>query len=155
MRKQQMDIERDVEAFVKVCREAGLRVTPQRLAVFRELTRAEGHPSAEAVYRVVREDMPTISLDTVYRTLASLEERDIISRVGVFAGRARFEANRDPHHHFVCTKCGTIHDVAARDGGGGDWVGALPEGCTVRAVHVEIRGLCAACADGHSTPQRG
>jgi Fur family peroxide stress response transcriptional regulator len=58
-----------LERFRTAAREAGIRLTPQRLAIFEAVANNAAHPSAESVYRSVRESMPTVSLDTIYRTL--------------------------------------------------------------------------------------
>jgi Fur family peroxide stress response transcriptional regulator len=134
-----------MDSFLAHCRAAGMRVTPQRLEVFRELAQTDEHPDAETVFRGVRRRMPTVSLDTVYRTLWRLEEQGLISRVQVLSERARFDGNAIPHPHFVCTRCGLVRDVEyaafnevevpARMGGVG----------TVEALHVELRGICTNC----------
>jgi len=132
---------------VTLCREAGLKATHQRLEIFRELVQTDEHPDAETLYARVRERIPSLSLDTMYRTLRMLEEKGIISRVGCIKERARFDSNRKPHHHFVCSACGLIADFysdaldhfpippqVSRMGG-------------VDTVHVELRGKCTACRE--------
>ena len=61
-----------IESFLNRCRAAGLAVTPQRLAIFRRLVATDRHPSAEELHAVVRREMPTLSLATVYKTLDTL-----------------------------------------------------------------------------------
>lgn len=126
-------------------REAGLRLTHQRLEIVRVLAADETHPDVESVYRAVSERVPTISLDTVYRTLSTLTERGLIARVLFTPGPARYDPNTARHHHFVCTRCGLIRDV---DDGGLDAIG--PTAAVTRigrpdTVTVEFRGVCAAC----------
>ncbi|MBC8317138.1 MAG: transcriptional repressor, partial [Desulfobulbaceae bacterium] len=55
--------------FEKACRKANLKITHQRLEIFRELAKALDHPSAESLYKRLQKKLPTLSLDTVYRTL--------------------------------------------------------------------------------------
>ena len=55
--------------------------------------------------------MPTISLDTVYRTVATLTDLGLVRRVTLTPGPARYDANTSRHHHYVCTRCGLIRDV--------------------------------------------
>jgi len=62
-------IQERLERFVDVCRQKGLKVTPQRLEIFRELAASEEHPTAETLFNGIKVRMPTVSLDTVYRTL--------------------------------------------------------------------------------------
>jgi Fe2+ or Zn2+ uptake regulation protein len=127
-------------------RERGLKVTPQRQAVFRALHGNHTHPTAESVYAEVSEHMPTISLRTVYQTLNDLAGMGEILHLELGTGSARFDANVEhPHHHLVCDGCGMVRDVSAdlgsirvRDG--------LPPGFRVSGTDVVVRGLCEQCA---------
>ena len=136
------EVARRVERLSRGLRDAGLRLTHQRLEVVRVIAADETHPDVEAVYRAVRERVPTISLDTVYRTLATLAERGLISRVQFTAGAARYDANPARHHHFVCTRCGLIRDVedadldAIRPAAGGH-----PHRATRRGIRPVPRGV--------------
>ena len=87
-----------------------LKVTHQRLELYRELAQAEDHPSAEMLYKRLIKKLPTLSLDTVYRTLATLEKHRLITKVQTIESQARYEAKMDKHHHAVCSRCGTITD---------------------------------------------
>ncbi|MBU0681457.1 MAG: transcriptional repressor, partial [Proteobacteria bacterium] len=98
--------------FENACRKADLKVTHQRLEIFRELAQAHDHPSAEMLYNRIIKRLPTISLDTVYRTLATLEKHDLITRVQTLESQARLEAEMIRHHHAVCRKCGAITDFS-------------------------------------------
>lgn len=98
--------------FEKSCRLADLKVTHQRQEIYRELAQAEDHPSAEMLYKRIITRLPTISLDTVYRTLATFEKHGLISRVQTIESQARFEAEMVRHHHAVCRKCGAITDFS-------------------------------------------
>jgi Fur family peroxide stress response transcriptional regulator len=133
-----------IAAFRAMCRKAGIRVTPQRLEIFRELALAEDHPSAEELRERLDARMPTLSLDTVYRTLATFEQHGIISRVEVLDDHSRFDANRDRHHHLVCVRCRAVTDL--------QWPAfdQMPTPPTtgwgtVNSKHAELRGICAAC----------
>ena len=68
------ELDRKIEWFENQCRQAGLKVTPQRTAVYQELLRTQEHPSAELLHRKLRKKFPSISLDTVNRTLLTLNE---------------------------------------------------------------------------------
>ena len=97
-------------ALEKACREAGLRLTHQRLEIFRELSGSTDHPSAERLHQRLLRKIPTLSLDTVYRTLATLEIHGLVNRVESLESQARFEAARERHHHLICSGCGKIMD---------------------------------------------
>ena len=139
------ELEKRVKAFSEVSRRHGDKVTHQRMEIYRELAKTPEHPDAETIYRRVRKRIPSISLDTVYRTLRLLEDEGLISRVGSISERTRFDANTDRHHHFVCTECGFIGDVYNEE-----WnTLKSPKDVTlmgkVDSIHVELRGLCNTC----------
>ena len=106
----QHTLEQRMTEFEKACRTADLKVTHQRLEVYKELVQAEDHPSAEMLYKRILERLHTISLDTVYRTLSTLEKHGLITRVQTIESQARFEAKMVTHHHAVCSRCGAITD---------------------------------------------
>ncbi len=97
-------------AFEQACKDAGLRLTHQRLEIFRELAAASDHPSAETLHQRLRKSIPTLSLDTVYRTLATFAEYGLIGKIDTVESQARFEATGCRHHHLICRKCGSIAD---------------------------------------------
>ena len=106
------DLRGKLERFESTCREAGLRFTHQRTEIYRELARACDHPSAEMIFQRVRQRIPMISLDTVYRTLMTFEQHGLVYRLQVSQDQARFEPNMHPHQHFVCRKCNKIEDFS-------------------------------------------
>lgn len=127
-------------------REAGVRVTPQRLAIFEAAVHAAGHPDVETVFGAVRRRLPTVSLDTVYRTLHLFAEVGLLSLVGQSGERTRFDTNTRPHHHFVCTCCGAMQDFEAAAYDGLDLPPPAAGLGRVQSAHVELRGLCSRCA---------
>lgn len=106
----QEEIENRLAFFESECRRRGLRVTDQRREIFKIVAASQAHPSAEEVFEQARLKLTNVSLDTVYRTLASLEEMELIIRVGT-AGKERFDGDLRPHAHFICGKCGEVHDI--------------------------------------------
>lgn len=132
------------QAFAAALRADGLRMTHQRLEVIRELASAGHHPDADELFRAVRERVPTISRDTVYRTLSTLVSRGLIERIAA-PGAARFDPDASVHHHFFCVQCERIFDLGASD------LGNLPIPADIAGVgkitsaRLEIKGLCAMC----------
>lgn len=96
--------------FQAACRSAGLKLTHQRLEIYRELTVAKDHPSAEALYQRLIQKIPTLSLDTVYRTLATFTRHGLAHRVETVESQARFDAKHERHHHAICSRCHEIID---------------------------------------------
>src|SRR2546423_14487940 len=137
-----------MDAFVDSCRDAGSAVTPQRVAIFRRLAATDRHPSAEELHAAVRREMPTLSLATVYKTLDTLAGIGAVRPVSRLGARGRWDANLEPHHHLVCTSCGTVTDgaeprleAAARPAA----ALAARHGFEAAGHSVEIFGRCAAC----------
>src|SRR4051794_9824886 len=94
-------------------RAQGLKVTPQRQAIFRILHGHEAlgtadHPTADSVYASARVEMPTISLRTVYQTLNDLSAMGEVQALDLGTGSVRFDPNLDVHHHLVCESCGRV-----------------------------------------------
>lgn len=127
-------------------RSQGLKITPQRVAVFDALHDNPTHPTAESVHSAVVARMPTVSLRTVYQTLNDLAEMGEISRLEVGTGSARFDPNvEEPHHHLVCESCGMVRDlhVEVAPELGAD----VPDGFEVAGTELVVRGRCRSCAD--------
>ena len=139
------EIDRRVQALSAGIQDAGLRLTHQRLEIVREVAGSKTHPDVETLYRGVRKRMPTVSLDTVYRTLSVLTERGLIERVTATAGPARYDGNPFPHHHFVCTRCGLVRDI---DDANTDAIPPTKQTDSlgeVESIQIQYRGVCAAC----------
>lgn len=140
--------EKDIERFRNACRKASIKLTPQRLAVFGVVSRSRSHPTAETTWRELRPAMPSLSLDTVYRTLYTLDRIGMVIRLPGAEGSAHFDGNVCPHHHLVCRQCGAIEDI--------DWPEIdstkLPPKVKgwgqVERTHVQFRGICSRCLTG-------
>lgn len=140
-----MGIDISPRAFRDKCAERGLRVTPQREIIFKELMRAKDHPSADAVFRRVRRALPNISFDTVHRTLLSFSENGLACQVEGYGEQRRFEPDLEPHHHFRCLKCRAIIDVRHSVYDALSLPPGLPKGCTVLKKRVVLEGVCESC----------
>lgn len=73
------------------------------------------HPTADMIYTGVRQEIPNISLGTVYRNLMLLSEEGEISRLTVGDGTVHFDPNTSEHTHFVCSHCGCVQDLTVPD----------------------------------------
>src|SRR4051794_18324885 len=98
----------DVAARVRA---AGLKATPQRLAIVREIVRDPTHPTAQELYERLLPEMPSMSFATVYNTLDALAARGLCSVRSLAPGASRFDPNMTPHDHLVCDECGLVRDV--------------------------------------------
>lgn len=99
-----------IEDYGTRLRESGLRVTPQRLAVYEAVDVLHDHPTAEEVSQYIRKKHPEIALGTIYKTLETLAEKAILRRVKTDSGLLRYDAVDDRHHHIYCTHCDRIED---------------------------------------------
>ena len=143
--KETENLQKKMRAFEQACRAAGLKLTHQRLEIYRELAMSTDHPSAESLYKRLKKKLPTISLDTIYRTLSTLEEKNLIKRVQTVESQARFEAQMTQHHHLICDKCKQIIDFQWK---GFDDAG-LPEEVAqigqIRNKNIILLGICREC----------
>lgn len=132
------------EEIVDELRDAGFKVTPQRLAVVRALAGDDTHPTAQDLYDRLHDDFPTMSFATVYNTLAAVGS---IGRVQTLAlgGATRFDPNVEPHHHAICDVCGSVRDVPIRGRDRTRTDMDQLEGFEVHRVERIYRGRCAAC----------
>lgn len=99
-----------VNNFQEACRAKDLRVTPQRIEIFKEIASAVDHPTAEKLHLRLIERMPTLSLDTVYRTLGTFVDMGLINKVETIESQAHFEVSHTRHHHLICEQCKKIID---------------------------------------------
>jgi len=145
MKVAKQDIGQRMARFNEACRKSGAKLTHQRMEIFREVAQSTDHPDVEKVYQGVRKRMPTVSLDTVYRTLGWLKELGLITTLGPPRERTRFDANLSHHHHFVCVQCGLTRDFYSDKF---DKL-TLPESVQsigyVETTQVEVKGVCLKC----------
>ena len=127
-------------------RDCGLKLTPQRAAIYEALIDTTSHPTADELYRRVAKVHPMISPNTVYYTLAALQRAGLVCEVNYWHDGARFDANMTAHHHLICVGCRRIEDLEDKAlnclslsrGRRGDF--------QIMGHRVEFHGYCGACA---------
>lgn len=134
-----------LDAFRRTAKHNGLKLTPQRTAIFLELLRAKDHPSADDIYDRIVKKIPNISFDTVNRTLLTFSKIGLIKIVEGYGQAKRYDPDLAVHHHFRCTQCGRIidfHNAAYDDL-------AVPAEIAnrfkVTGKKVVLEGLCGEC----------
>jgi Fur family peroxide stress response transcriptional regulator len=127
-------------------RRAGLKATPQRLAIVRELVRDPTHPTAQELFERLRRELPSMSFATVYNTLDALASAGLCSALALAPGAARFDGNMGPHDHFVCDRCGLVRDLPRPARRAGASPAPSEPGFVVRSVEQIVRGFCPSCA---------
>lgn len=95
----------------ELLKQAGLRLTPQRLAIIGYMRGTKAHPSPETVYEALKPTNPGLSLNTVYQTLRALEDAGLVRRISMEENVYRYDANVAPHAHLVCLGCDRVDDT--------------------------------------------
>ena len=91
--------------------EKAIRYSKKREAILKAIRGTHIHPTAEWVYQTLKPTHPDLSLGTVYRNLSFFIEQGTIKSVGVINGQERFDGDTAPHSHFICKRCGAVHDL--------------------------------------------
>ena len=118
----------------------------KRNAILECLRSTDQHPSAETVHEMLKAEHPDISLATVYRNLALFKKQGLIQSIGTVNGIERFDANTDPHVHFVCTGCDAVLDFPQVEVPGSLGTEAEKQtGCHIDGCQLTFTGLCQNC----------
>jgi Fur family peroxide stress response transcriptional regulator len=144
-------------AMLRDLKRAGLKMTPQRIAIVRLFAEDESHPTAQDLFERLRPAFPSMSFATVYNTLDALARAGLSSTIRL-GQAARFDPNTAPHHHTVCDTCGDVRDVPATDPGSPNDL-RLPNVAgaprfAVRVVERVYRGTCASCSSSKKPAPR-
>jgi len=146
MKPNSTELQKRIKLFKSRFKQSGIKLTHQRLEIFQEVAQSIDHPDVETVYKGVRMRIPTISLDTVYRTLWLFLDLGLITTLGSPQIRFRFDANLNTHHHFVCSKCGLTRDFYSEQFDKMKVPLSIKSFGRVETTHVEVRGVCRKCA---------
>lgn len=122
-------------------RNAGLKITPQRMAILEILEGNKSHPSAHSIYDAVKEKYPMISFATVYKTLKVLEEVGEIQGLTIVDNKVHFDPDTTPHHHFLCRQCHSIIDIPHDQ----DFHLHSLDGHMVERFQIYYYGICSKC----------
>lgn len=132
---------------------SGQRYTEQRAAVFRYLRATDAHPTADEVFLHVREEVPGISLATVYKGLETLVGCGLATKLTYGDGSARYDGRTDEHHHVRCVACGLVSDLAGRaDDREVARLAASADRFKVTGYRLELTGYCADCRPATPAP---
>lgn len=124
-------------------KDKGVLVTIQRSAILEFLQDNTEHPTAEEIYQSLRGKYPALSRATIYNTLDLLKQHGLIQEITIERNKAHYDYKTEPHHHFLCSHCARIYDVAMekipckRE----EWV----DGHKMEAAWLYMTGTCAAC----------
>jgi Fur family peroxide stress response transcriptional regulator len=134
------------ETLVKRLKEAGLRITPQRLAIFHELVASDAHPTAQALFEKLQRELPSLSQATVYNSLQRFVAHGLIWEIGEAGdGAVHYDANPTPHIHLICTRCHRVEDVYDVPLEGLVTEVIARSGYQVQGMRIAYYGLCPSC----------
>lgn len=137
-----------VQEMVDELRRAGMRITPQRLAIVKTFAHDESHPTAQELFERLEPDFPSMSFATVYKTLDALARTGLCRTVRL-GNAARFDPNTMPHHHVVCESCAAVLDVPVRSNAPGraakKKIARVIPGFSIRSIERIYRGVCPRC----------
>ena len=139
------DKKQNFERFKQICKENGIKLTPQRLIIYEELINTDEHPSTDMLYQRVKETFPTISFDTVNRTLLTFHDIGVAGLVEGTGNPKRFDGNLDRHHHFQCMKCKKIVDIYDETYDNIQLSAEIQDTLNILKRTVHLEGICNEC----------
>lgn len=122
-----------------------MKYSKQRELILNTLRENMVHPTADYIYEVLKKELPSISLATVYRNLNQLAALGLIKKIEGLDGSVHFDHNLSNHYHFICTKCNKVYDVpydVAPDLA--DKVSAQT-GLIIENYDISFKGICPKC----------
>lgn len=140
-----VEVDEKIRCFTSLCRKIGLRVTPQRIEIYKELIKTDEHPSAEILHGKVKKTFPNISFDTVNRTLLTLNEIGAAFIVEGSGDVRRFDGGLEKHQHFKCTKCKRIVDFHHQPFDDIKVPASIGKRFTVLRKSIYLEGICDLC----------
>lgn len=129
----------------KILRDNGCKVTPQRLAVYDMLSHTTEHPTAEMIYQKVKEQYPTMSFATVYKSVEIFSKLGVIQVLNTGEDSFRYDAKTSEHPHIKCTKCGRVNDVSRLDARAVESLVENETGFKVNGHQFYFYGICPDC----------
>ncbi len=142
-------MELDLKALEEIFHQHNLKITPQRIAIYKELVQSREHPSAMVIYDRIKKIYPNVSLDTVNRTLLTFAKIGLVRIVEGRGDPKRFDPNLRPHHHFRCIKCGEIYDFYSDEYDALSVPPQLAKKFVVMSKRVNLEGICDKCNSRH------
>ncbi len=125
---------------------AGAKHFRKRDAILDYLRQSKAHPSAETIYTDLKPEISDLAMGTVYRNLTLFRQQGLISSIATVSGVERFDANTDPHVHFICNTCDAVIDLddmeipSSLQAAANNCCGGRAEAC-----QLSFTGLCRNC----------
>ena len=99
---------------VEILKSHDVKPTVVRLKVYEYLVAEKNHPTADTIYKSLLSDIPTLSKTSVYNTMDTFLEKQLIQAITIEENETRFDADISDHGHFKCTSCGSVFDFPGR-----------------------------------------
>ncbi len=147
------DQQHKFDQFKQICKTHKIKLTPQRMVIYEKLIAHNDHPSANMLYQRLHKTFPTISFDTVYRTMLTFCDIGVAEIVEGTGNPKRFDGTLDKHHHFQCTRCKKIIDVHHETYDHLPVPEQLQARCRVLRQSVRLEGICADCCNSEQQEQ--
>lgn len=126
--------------------QAGLKATGPRLLILEAIEHNYNHPTAEQIHESLRQELPSLSLSTVYQTLDAFIRSGLCRRVTGSGDRLRVDGTPPDHDHAICNKCGEVFDIDRRLFPLPAPPAQLPNGSMVTGLRLEYEVICALCS---------
>jgi Fe2+ or Zn2+ uptake regulation protein len=131
-----------LEKYLLLLKKNQLKITPQRLEILKYLDKNRNHPTVDIIYTDLKEKNPSLSKTTVYNSVETLNEHNIIQSLTISGSELRYDFKNEMHHHFLCKKCGNIIDIDMKCPN----IGKMMENKhKVDEVHGYFKGTCNKC----------
>lgn len=130
------------------------RRSKQRDTILKVLRSTTSHPTVDWIYDQVREEIPNISLGTVYRDINQLKQEGLIQELCLGSGPSRYDGTPENHYHFRCVKCGRVFDVDEPVNHEMEREVEQNSGFRVLYHQVEFYGLCPDCQKSNGSSSR-
>ncbi|MCF6147826.1 MAG: transcriptional repressor [Candidatus Kuenenia sp.] len=140
-----------VEKLTDTLKNNGLKITPQRLMIFKVLENNTTHPSAEEIYKKVKKVYPSVSFTTIYKTLETLRDLGEIKELTIDKDRKHYDPDISTHHHFICSDCRQIHDIHEDFTANIKLDDSLIKDFSISGFQISFFGVCNKC--GHKSFQ--
>jgi len=133
-----------LEKYVQILKQNQLKITPQRLAIMKYLDEHRTHPTADRIYSDLKQNNPSLSKTTVYNSLDTLQNHNIIQSITISPSELRYDFKKSMHHHFLCKRCGDIIDIELECP---NIKKTIDQGHKVEEVQGYFKGTCKTCLE--------
>lgn len=131
----------DVQAVIEKFMSCGIRLTPQRINVYKYVEENPSHPTVDRVYMALKEENPSLSKTTIYNIAEVLHEAGLLNLLRIGDGDVRLDTKTEPHAHFYCKSCKEVMDISVKDIS----VPKNLDGYRIDDFEVYVQGVCASC----------